>query len=158
MYYTQACMCGSLFATGVEHQLFLRLSVFWCGREPCRHALSSSHRGISHQHIERQPDSHRGTTALVNVTQGFVDRVWERREVHREQIQLSHCWFLCRAAERGLTSSTQTPKSGALSAAQTTATPACKWSTPPMFTWSRSLMIRWEHTNTQEKHWWNETC
>ena len=60
-------------------------------------------------------------------------------------IQFNQCWTFCRAAERGLTDSIQTRKSGARFAAQITATAACKWLTPPTFTWSRSQMTRWAH-------------
>lgn len=109
------------------------------------HASSFDHRRISHWHIKMQTDSHQGT-ATVNVTEGFVDR--------EREIRLNHCWFVCRAAERSMTISIQTPKTGVLSAALTTATPACKWSMPPIFTWSRSLMTRWAHkrTRTQALH------
>lgn len=103
------------------------------------YTLSSNHRGISHWDIKMQTDSHRGTAAVVNV------RVWGR---HVAPILKALCnsWLIfCRAAERRLTSSIQTPKSGVLSAAETTATAVCRWSMEPTCTWSRCLMTRWAH-------------
>lgn len=124
-----------------------RGSIFWCGSEQCETCLviqpqrdsSSTFQNAARLANEAQPQ-------LQNVTQAFVDRVGERHVARRLQVQFNHCWFPCRAAERRLTGSIQTPKSGVLSAAPITATHACKSSTLPMFTWSRCLMTRWAST------------
>lgn len=87
------------------------------------------------------PDQHQGTASSQTgpLVMSF------RKACISHFSQFNHHWIFPRAAERGPTGSIQTPKSGALSAALTMATAACKWLTPPTFIWSRSPMTRWVH-------------